>query len=62
MKKHQSLNSFPVSSKKTSFNVGTTHYMEEVEILCDRVIIIDKGKLLAEGTCDELKRLVQIDP
>lgn len=41
--------------------IYTTHYMEEVEILCDRVIIIDKGKLLAEGTCDELKRLVQIE-
>lgn len=41
--------------------IYTTHYMEEVEILCDRVIIIDKGKLLAEGTCDELKGLVQIE-
>lgn len=41
--------------------IYTTHYMEEVKILCDRVIIIDKGKLLAEGTCDELKRLVQIE-
>lgn len=41
--------------------IYTTHYMEEVELLCDRVIIIDKGKLLAEGTCDELKGLVQIE-
>lgn len=41
--------------------VYTTHYMEEVEILCDRVIIIDKGKLLAQGTCDELKSLVQME-
>lgn len=41
--------------------IYTTHYMEEVEILCDRVIIIDKGKLLAEGTCDELKGIVQIE-
>lgn len=41
--------------------IYTTHYMEEVEILCDRVIILDKGKLLAEGTCDELKSLVQIE-
>lgn len=37
--------------------VYTTHYMEEVEILCDRVIILDKGKLLASGTTDELKEL-----
>ena len=37
--------------------VYTTHYMEEVEILCDRVIILDKGKILATGTCDELKKM-----
>ena len=30
-------------------------YMEEVELLCDRVIILDKGKILATGTTDELK-------
>ncbi len=35
----------------------TTHYMEEVEILCDRVIILDKGKILASGTTDELKKM-----
>ena len=32
--------------------VYTTHYMEEVEILCDRIIILDKGKILAQGTSD----------
>ena len=41
--------------------VYTTHYMEEVEILCDRVIIIDKGKVIASGTTDELKELAKID-
>lgn len=41
--------------------VYTTHYMEEVEILCDRVIILDKGKLLADGSCDELKKLAKIE-
>ena len=35
--------------------------MEEVEILCDRVIILDKGKVLATGTCDELKELAKIE-
>jgi len=39
----------------------TTHYMEEVEIICDRVIILDKGTVLAEGTCDELKELAKIE-
>lgn len=35
--------------------------MEEVEILCDRVIILDKGKVLASGTTDELKELAKIE-
>jgi ABC-2 type transport system ATP-binding protein len=35
----------------------TTHYMEEAERLCDRVGIIDAGRLQAEGTRDELIRL-----
>lgn len=37
--------------------IYTTHYMEEVEILCDRIIILDKGKIIASGTADELKKL-----
>jgi linearmycin/streptolysin S transport system ATP-binding protein len=36
----------------------TTHYMEEAERLCDRVGIIDRGKLIAEGTRSELVSLV----
>lgn len=41
--------------------VYTTHYMEEVEILCDRVIILDKGRIIADGTSDELKELAKIE-
>jgi ABC-2 type transport system ATP-binding protein len=41
--------------------IYTTHYMEEVEILCDRVIILDKGKIIASGTNDELKALAKIE-
>jgi ABC-2 type transport system ATP-binding protein len=32
----------------------TTHYMEEAEILCDRIAIMDHGRILEEGTVDEL--------
>jgi len=39
----------------------TSHYMEEVEFLCDRVGIMDHGKLIALGTIDELKKLVGDD-
>ena len=39
----------------------TTHYMEEVEQICDRIIIIDKGKIIAEGSSDSLKRLANIE-
>jgi len=39
--------------------VYTSHYMEEVEQLCDRVLIIDKGNTVAEGTIDELKNMIK---
>jgi ABC-2 type transport system ATP-binding protein len=40
----------------------TTHYMEEAERLCDRVGIIDQGRIIAEGTRRELVALVgQLD-
>ncbi|NVM53833.1 MAG: ABC transporter ATP-binding protein [Candidatus Helarchaeota archaeon] len=35
--------------------VLTTHYMEEAELLSDRVIIIDRGEIIAEGTPEDLK-------
>lgn len=34
----------------------TTHYLEEAETLCDRIGIIDQGKLLAEGTLSQLQK------
>jgi len=41
--------------------IYTTHYMEEVEMLCDRIIIMDQGTVIAEGTCDDLKKLARIE-
>ncbi len=35
--------------------------MEEVEQLCNHIIILDKGKIIAEGTKEELKTLVNIE-
>jgi ABC-2 type transport system ATP-binding protein len=39
----------------------TTHYLEEADMLCDRVFIIDHGAIVAEGPPDELKRRVTGD-
>ena len=36
----------------------TTHYMFEADALCDRIAVIDKGLIVAEGTPGELKRAV----
>ncbi|HAB61542.1 MAG TPA: ABC transporter ATP-binding protein [Lachnospiraceae bacterium] len=40
--------------------IYTTHYMEEVEQLCDRIAIIDKGKVIASGTKEELKNMISL--
>jgi len=37
----------------------TTHYMEEAELLCDRVAIVDGGRIIAMGTPGELKAMVK---
>ena len=38
--------------------VYTSHYMEEVEQLCSRIVIMDRGKALATGTKEELKAMI----
>lgn len=42
-----------LSSEMTIFL--TTHYMEEAEMLCDRIVIMDHGRMLVDGTASELK-------
>jgi len=39
----------------------TTHYLDEADALCDRIAIIDHGKIVAEGTPEELKHAVAGD-
>jgi ABC-2 type transport system ATP-binding protein len=39
----------------------TTHYLDEADALCDRILVIDGGRIVAEGTPDELKRRVSGD-
>lgn len=38
----------------------TTHYMSEAEMLCDRIAFINRGKIVAEGTKEELKRMLKM--
>lgn len=40
--------------------IYTSHYMEEVEQLCSRIMIMDKGKVIAMGSKDELKAMIKL--
>ena len=42
--------------------IYTSHYMEEVEAICTRIVIMDNGKIIAIGTKEELKNLVRKSP
>ncbi|HEY5525615.1 MAG TPA: ABC transporter ATP-binding protein, partial [Clostridium sp.] len=39
--------------------IYTSHYMEEIELLCHKILIIDEGKEVAYGTKEELKRMIK---
>ena len=45
-------------NKEGATIVYTSHYMEEVEQICTRISIMDKGKIIATGTNDELKGMI----
>jgi len=40
--------------------IYTSHYMEEIEQICSRVVIMDSGQKIAEGTKQELKRMIKM--
>ncbi|MBE6053053.1 MAG: ABC transporter ATP-binding protein [Clostridium sartagoforme] len=58
----QSRNNIMQAVKKLNKNgvtiIYTTHYMEEAEMLCTKIAIIDRGKIIVEGTKEELKDIV----
>ena len=39
--------------------IYTSHYMQEVDDICDKIAIIDKGNIIAEGTSEELKNIIE---
>ena len=45
-------------NKEGATIIYTTHYMEEVEQICTRIAIIDKGKVIATGSKEELKYMI----
>ena len=46
-------------NRQGSTIVYTSHYMEEVEQICTRITIMDKGKSIATGTREELKQMIK---
>ncbi|KRU30350.1 ABC transporter ATP-binding protein [Clostridium sporogenes] len=53
------LNSIKKLQKRGATILYTTHYMEEVEEIADRIIIMDHGTIIAEGTKEELKKNIE---
>lgn len=47
-------------NKQGATIVYTSHYMEEVEQICTRIVIIDNGKIVASGTKEELKAMITL--
>ncbi|WP_175986434.1 ABC transporter ATP-binding protein [Bacillus sp. Marseille-Q1617] len=47
-----------LNKEKNMTILYTSHYMEEVEFLCDRIYIMDKGTIIASGTKDEIKSIL----
>ena len=45
-------------NRQGSTIIYTTHYLDEAESLCQRIVIMDKGKDLVTGTTDELKKMI----
>lgn len=55
------LNSVKKLNQMGSTIIYTSHYMEEIEEICDEIVIMDKGKIIARGSKDELKALISTE-
>lgn len=55
------LQSIKELNKLGSTIIYTSHYMEEVEELCTRLVIMDHGRIIAKGTKEELENMVAVD-
>ncbi|WP_125153524.1 ABC transporter ATP-binding protein [Clostridium rectalis] len=55
------LSSVKKLNKMGSTVIYTSHYMEEIEEICDEIVIMDKGKIIARGTNEELKSLISTE-
>lgn len=49
-----------LKEKRETSLILTTHYMEEATQLCDKIVMMDKGSFLAEGTLDELLKKMNL--
>jgi len=48
-------------NKEGATVIYTSHYMEEIDLICDYIVILDKGKVIAKGTSEELKESIEVD-
>lgn len=51
-----------LAKKRNKGVLLTTHYISEAEELCDYIYVLDKGKIIAQGTKEELKELFSYEP
>lgn len=56
--RHQMLETVRQIAEEGTTVLYTTHYLDEAESLCDRLAIIDHGRILAQGSQEEIKQIV----